>query len=138
MMRSVSSNGRPRMSTAFTSVNTVVFAPMPKAKVMAATAVNQRSLTSMRTAKRRSGRRFMDALLLRRFGPEGSQLLSESAFPEHGRHHAAPFVIGPDAARRVEQRLPGGRVDGLAGDDLEQDARMLEVRADRRRGPDDA
>ena len=54
MMRSGSSNGRPRMRTALTNVNTVALTPMPSASATTATAVNQRSFTSRRTANRRS------------------------------------------------------------------------------------
>ena len=44
------SNGRPRMSTAFTKVNTVVLTPMPSPSATAATVVNHGSLRSMRRA----------------------------------------------------------------------------------------
>ena len=42
------------MRTALTNVNTVAFTPIPSASAITATAVNQRSFTSRRTAKRRS------------------------------------------------------------------------------------
>ncbi len=53
-MRSGSSKGRPRISTAFTNVNTVLFTPMPSASAIVAASVNQRSFTSRRAAKRMS------------------------------------------------------------------------------------
>ena len=50
MMRSGSLIGRPRIRTALTNVKTVALTPMPSASAMTATAVNQRSFTSSRTA----------------------------------------------------------------------------------------
>src|SRR5262249_47573119 len=47
-------NGRPRNSAAFTSVNTVALAPMPRARATTATTVYQRSLASRRNVNRRS------------------------------------------------------------------------------------
>src|SRR5262249_30357982 len=49
-IRSGSSNGSPRMRTAFTNVKTASFAPSPSASATTATAVNHLSLTSRRTA----------------------------------------------------------------------------------------
>ena len=59
MTRSGSSIGRPRIRTALTNVKTVALTPMPRASAMTATAVNQRSLTSSRTANRMSCQRFI-------------------------------------------------------------------------------
>ena len=42
--------GRPRISTAFTKVKTVVFRPMPSPRASAATSVNQGSLRRSRQA----------------------------------------------------------------------------------------
>src|SRR4029450_9399025 len=47
-------NGRLRGSTGLTRVKTALFAPIPSASTRAATTVNQRSLTSRRTANLRS------------------------------------------------------------------------------------
>ena len=57
MMRSGSANGSPRISTALTSVKTVLLTPMPSASAVAATAVNHLSLISRRTANRTSCQR---------------------------------------------------------------------------------
>src|SRR5689334_6593602 len=56
MMRSASSNGRPRRITALTSVKTALLAPIPSASAITAASVNQRSFTRRRIAKRRSWR----------------------------------------------------------------------------------
>ena len=44
--------GRPRISTAFTKVNTVALTPMPSARATAATSVNHLSFRSRRAANR--------------------------------------------------------------------------------------
>lgn len=51
--------GKPRKNTAFTRVNTVLFAPMPSARVIAATSVNPRSFARTRSAYRTSCNRFI-------------------------------------------------------------------------------
>ena len=56
MMRSGSSNGRLRSSTALTRVKTALVAPMPRASAATAARVKRRSLTSRRAANRRSCR----------------------------------------------------------------------------------
>ena len=57
--RSGSAIGRPRISTAFTKVNTVALTPMPSASATAATSVNHLSFRSRRAANRTSSQRPM-------------------------------------------------------------------------------
>ena len=56
-----SSNGRPRINTAFTKVKTVVFMPIPSASARMATAVNPGSFRRSRAANRRSCQNAMGA-----------------------------------------------------------------------------
>src|SRR5512134_289405 len=100
------------MSTALTSVNTVAFSPMPRARAMMATPENHRSLTISRAAKRRScstdtprggasggGRRVLPVY----YGDDREKL----------RRSGNRAVSGLDAGNELQEAVLRKRIEGL-------------------------
>src|SRR6266550_174328 len=122
MTRSARSNGSPLNSTAFTSVKTVVLAPMHSASVMTTTAVNAGSLASIRNPKRTSCSKFILRMYTqrwrRKFGLQFENALRVSGrlryllpaeglrLPDRGRHHSGGGFSGHVGGRfRAEVRI---------------------------------
>src|SRR5215203_3171691 len=90
-VRSGSAIGKPRISTAFTNVNTVALTPMPIASATAATRVNHLSFRSSRAAKRTSSQRPIrgDLVARPRPFPQGKRVelvtLTQQKFPRFPR-----------------------------------------------------